>query len=117
MKRRNFIQNVSMGTAALFANKLFTGLADSKSLAVQLYTVREAVAKNLEAALEQLAALGYKNIELYGYNGTFFGKTVSEFKTILANTGIKVLSSHHTTGIATKGKGTLSDGWDKAIDD
>jgi sugar phosphate isomerase/epimerase len=117
MKRRNFIQNVSMGAAALYANKLFTGPGDSQSLAVQLYTVREAVAKNLESALEQLAGLGYKNIELYGYNGTFFGKTVSEFKTILSNTGIKVLSSHHTTGIAMKGKGTLTDGWDKAIED
>ncbi|HEU5165215.1 MAG TPA: sugar phosphate isomerase/epimerase [Chitinophagaceae bacterium] len=117
MKRRNFIQNMSMGAAALYANRLFTGPGDSKPLAVQLYTVREAVAKNLEAALEQLAGLGYKNIELYGYNGTFFGKTVSELKTILANTGIKVLSSHHNTGIATKSKGTLSDGWDQAIED
>ncbi|HEV8273066.1 MAG TPA: sugar phosphate isomerase/epimerase [Chitinophagaceae bacterium] len=117
MKRKNFIQNMSMGAAALYANKLFTGFGDSKSLAVQLYTIREAVAKNLEGALEQLAGLGYKSIELYGYNGTFFGKSVSEFKTILANTGIKVLSSHHTTGIATKSKGTLSDGWDKAIED
>jgi sugar phosphate isomerase/epimerase len=106
-----------MGAAALYANKLFTGFDDRKSLAVQLYTVREAVAKNLEGALEQLAGLGYKSIELYGYNGTFFGKSLSEFKTILANTGIKVLSSHHTTGIATKSKGTLSDGWDKAIED
>ena len=117
MKRRNFMQNISMATAALYANKLLAGLGDTKSLAVQLYTVREAVAKNLEGTLEQLAGLGYKNIELYGYNGTFFGKTVSEFKTILANTGIKVLSSHHTTGLAMKGKGTLTDGWDKAIED
>jgi len=117
MKRRNFLQNVSMGAAVLYANKLFTGPGDSKPLAVQLYTVREAVAKNLEGTLEQLASLGYKSIELYGYNGTFFGKTVSEFKTILANTGIKVLSSHHTTGIAMKGKGTLTDGWDQAIED
>jgi hypothetical protein len=51
MKRRNFIQNMSMGAAALYANKLFTGRGDSKSLAVQLYTVREAVAKNLEGAV------------------------------------------------------------------
>ena len=117
MKRRNFLQNMSMGAAAVYANKLFTGIGDSKTLAVQLYTVRDAVGKNLEGALEQLAGLGYKSIELFGYNGTFFGKSVSEFKTILANTGIKVLSSHHTTGIAMKGKGTLTDGWDKAIED
>ena len=117
MKRRAFIQNLSIGAAGLYANKFYTKFVDSKSLAVQLYTIREAVSKNLEGALEQLAGLGYKSIELFGYNGTFFGKSVSEFKTILANTGIKVLSSHHTTGIAMKGKGTLSDGWDKAIED
>ncbi|TAL42311.1 MAG: sugar phosphate isomerase/epimerase [Chitinophagaceae bacterium] len=117
MKRRHFIQNLSLGAAGLYANKLFADQIKKKSLNVQLYTIRDAVSKNLEGALEQLAGLGYKNIELYGYNGTFFGKTTSEFKTILANTGIKVLSSHHTTGMAMKGKGTLTDGWDKAIED
>jgi len=117
MKRRHFIQNLSFGTAALYANKLLPNISKDKTLNVQLYTVRDAVSKNLEGTLERLAGLGYKNIELYGYNGTFFGKTASEFKTILGNTGIKVLSSHHTTGIATKGTGTLSNGWDKAIED
>jgi sugar phosphate isomerase/epimerase len=117
MKRRNFIQNLSIGAATLYANKLLPNISKDKTLAVQLYTVRDAVSKNLEGTLERLAGLGYKRIELYGYNGTFFGKTASEFKTILGNTGIKVLSSHHTTGIATKGTGTLSNGWDKAIED
>jgi sugar phosphate isomerase/epimerase len=117
MKRKHFIQYLSLGAAGLYMNKLFADQIKKKSLNVQLYTVRDAVSKNLEGTLERLAGLGYKNIELYGYNGTFFGKTVSEFKTILGNTGIKVLSSHHTTGIATKGKGTLTDGWDKAIED
>jgi len=117
MKRRHFIQNLSLGAAGLYMSPLLADQFKKKSLNVQLYTVRDAVSKNLEGTLERLAGLGYKNIELYGYNGTFFGKTVSEFKTILGNTGIKVLSSHHTTGIAMKGKGTLSDGWDKAIED
>ena len=117
MKRRHFIQNLSFGAAGLYMSPLLADQFKKKSLNVQLYTVRDAVSKNLEGTLERLAGLGYKNIELYGYNGTFFGKTASEFKTILGNTGIKVLSSHHTTGIAMKGKGTLSEGWDKAVED
>ena len=117
MKRRHFIQNLSFGAAGLYMSPLLADQFKKKSLNVQLYTVRDAVSKNLEGTLERLAGLGYKNIELYGYNGTFFGKTANEFKTILSNTGIKVLSSHHTTGIAMKGKGTLSDGWDKAVED
>ena len=117
MKRRHFIQNLSFGAAGLYMSPLLADQFKKKSLNVQLYTVRDAVSKNLEGTLERLAGLGYKNIELYGYNGTFFGKTASEFKTILGNAGIKVLSSHHTTGIAMKNKGTISDGWDKAIED
>jgi sugar phosphate isomerase/epimerase len=117
MKRRQFLQNLSFGAAALYANKLFPIAGETKTLAVQLYTVRESVGKGLESTLEKLAALGYKNLEIYGYNGTFFGKTAAEFKTILANNGMKVLSSHHTTGLAMKAKGTLADGWEKAIED
>ena len=74
MKRRAFIQNLSIGAAGLYANKFYSSFVDSKSLGVQLYTVRDAVSKNLEGALEQLAGLGYKSIELFGYNGTFFWK-------------------------------------------
>ncbi|TMI92672.1 MAG: sugar phosphate isomerase/epimerase [Bacteroidetes bacterium] len=117
MKRKHFIQNLSFGAAGLYMSPLLADQFKKKSLNVQLYTVRDAVSKNLEGTLERLAGLGYKNIELYGYNGTFFGKTASEFKTILGNTGIKVLSSHHNTGIAMKNKGTISEGWDKAIED
>ena len=117
MKRKHFIQNLSFGAAGLSMSPLLADQFKKKSLNVQLYTVRDAVSKNLEGTLERLAGLGYKNIELYGYNGTFFGKTASEFKTILGNTGIKVLSSHHNTGIAMKNKGTISEGWDKAIED
>jgi len=118
MKRRHFLQTLSAGAAGLYAPDLLAGqMKKKKDMGVQLYTIREAVSKNLEGALERLAGLGYKNLEIYGYNGTFFGKTPSEFKTILANTGLKVISSHHTSGIGLKGKGTLSDGWEKAVED
>jgi sugar phosphate isomerase/epimerase len=51
-------------------------------LAIQLYTVRDSINQNLEKTLEQLANLGFKDLEIYAYNGTFFGKTPKEFKTI-----------------------------------
>jgi sugar phosphate isomerase/epimerase len=43
-------------------------------LAIQLYTVRDSINQNLEKTLEQLANLGFKDLEIYGYNGTFFWK-------------------------------------------
>ncbi len=119
MKRRVFLQGLSLGVAGLYADQIFAGdFAKKKApLGVQLYTVRDAVSKNLEGTLERLAGMGFKNLEIFGYNGTFFGKSATEFKTILKNTGLNVISSHHTTGKAMKGKGTLTDGWDKAIED
>jgi sugar phosphate isomerase/epimerase len=118
MKRRNFLQSVALGTAGLYSGDLFASMGKSKQpLGVQLYTIRTPISKDLEGSLTKLAGLGYKNVELFGYNGTFFGKTAAEFKTILKNTGLTAISSHHTTGIAMKGKGTLTDGWDKAIED
>jgi hypothetical protein len=58
MKRRHFIQNLSFGAAALYANKLLPNISKDKTLNVQLYTVRDAVSKNLEGTLERLAGFG-----------------------------------------------------------
>jgi sugar phosphate isomerase/epimerase len=117
MKRKQFLQSITLGAAGLYTSTLFANFSKKKSLGVQLYSVRDAVAKNLEGALEKLASLGFDNIELFGYNGTFFGKSSTEFKSILDKTGISVFSSHHTTGFAMKGKGTLTDNWEKSVED
>lgn len=117
MERRHFLQALGLGAAGLYTKDLFGGVSKAKSMALQLYTVRDAVAKDLEGTLAKLAALGYNELEIYGYDGTFFGKTPAEFKSILANAGIKVISSHHLTGLKEKAKGSLTDGWDKAVED
>jgi len=118
MKRRHFVQTISLGAAALQFNWLFANSpANNKALGVQLYTIRDAVSKDLEGSLEKLAGLGYKNLEIYGYNGTFFGKTAKEFKAILDKAGLQVISSHHGTGIANKGQGSMAMGWEKTVED
>ncbi len=118
MERRHFLQTLTLGAAGLYAGDLFASeFKKKKPLGVQLYSIRDALSKDLEAALARLSALGYKNLEVFGYNGTFFGKSATEFKSILDKNGLSVISSHHTSGIMMKGKGTLSDGWDKAIED
>ena len=117
MKRSHFLKTIAAGAAGLYTTRLFANGATQKYMAMQLFSVREAVAKDLEGTLKQLAALGYNELEIYGYNGSFFGKTPAEFKAVLNNTGMKVTSSHHTTGLQQKSKGTLSDGWDQAVED
>ncbi|MCD2423770.1 sugar phosphate isomerase/epimerase [Niabella pedocola] len=117
MNRSAFLKTIAAGTAGLYTTNLFAGSVKKKYMAMQLFSVREAVAKNLEGTLEKLVGIGYNELEIYGYDGSFFGKTRAEFSSILKNTGVKVVSSHHLTGFQVKSKGTLKNGWEQAVED
>ncbi|PZU79269.1 MAG: sugar phosphate isomerase/epimerase [Chryseobacterium sp.] len=117
MTRKDFISLSGLGFLGLYACGTSNLMNNRKPLAIQLYTIRDAVAENLEKSLERLAQLGFKQLEIYGYDGKFFGKTRNEFQTILRNVGLEVISSHHTTGIAHSSKGTLLNDWEKSVED
>ncbi|MCX8531096.1 sugar phosphate isomerase/epimerase family protein [Chryseobacterium luquanense] len=116
MNRKDFLTLSSLGFLGVSCGVSGTSLS-TKNLGIQLYTVRNAISKNVEQTLEKLAALSFKNLEIYGYDGTFFGKTKSEFRTILKNTGLQVISSHHRTGVTDKENGTLLQNWEKTLED
>lgn len=61
-----------------------------KPIAVQLYSVREAAAKDLVGVLEQIAAIGYAGVELAGLHGNEPGKV----RKILDELGMVVSSAH-----------------------
>jgi hypothetical protein len=117
MNRKDFISLSGLGILGLYACGTSNLINNRKPLAIQLYTIRDAIAENLEKSFEHLAELGFKQIEIYGYDGKFFGKTRMEFQSILKNVGLEVISSHHTTGIVHNEKGTLLDDWEKAVED
>ncbi len=117
MQRKDFIQLSSLGLLGLYACGISNLSSNTKTLAIQLYTVRDALSEDLEKTLEKLAGLGFTRLEIYGYNRTFFGKSRNEFQEILKNTGMKVISSHHTTGILHHDPGTLLNGWEKSVED
>ena len=105
--------------AAPMLSKLdFASKAPSK-IGLQLYTLRTDLSKDLEGTLKKVAAIGYKEVELFGYNdGKFFGKTPKEFKAILDGLGLDPVSGHYGAGVQMKDqKGTLSNDWQRAVDD
>lgn len=117
MNRKDFITLSSLGFLGLYACGTSNMMNSRKPLAIQLYTVRDAISENLEKALEKLAEMGFNQVEIYGYDGKFFGKTRTEFQNILRNVGLQVISSHHTTGIVHSTKGTLLNDWEKSVED
>ncbi|MBN1991683.1 MAG: sugar phosphate isomerase/epimerase [Anaerolineae bacterium] len=59
-------------------------------IAVQMYTVRAAAARDFRGALRQVARIGYPAVELAGT----FGLSIAELQQILADLGLKVVSAH-----------------------
>ena len=57
---------------------------------IQLYTLRDQLAIDLEGTLEPLSAIGYTRVEHAG----FVGRTVEEFKAALDAAGLRSTSGH-----------------------
>jgi sugar phosphate isomerase/epimerase len=59
-------------------------------ISIQLYTLRNQLAIDLEGTLQALAAIGYRRVEHAG----FVGRTVTEFKAALDTAGLWASSGH-----------------------
>ncbi|MCU0348987.1 MAG: sugar phosphate isomerase/epimerase [Saprospiraceae bacterium] len=65
---------------------------------IQLWSVRDDMAKDPKATLKQLANDGYKQIESFaGDKGMFWGMSNTEFKKYMDDLGMTVVSSHCDT--------------------
>jgi len=117
ISRRSFIKAGALVMATPMLSN-WEMKAPSK-VGLQLYTLRNELSKDLEGTLKKVAAIGYKEVELFGYtDGKFFGKTTKEFKTMLKSLGLDPVSGHYGAGVERKDvKGTLSNDWQRAVDD
>jgi len=70
---------------------------DPKSfgLGLQLYTIRDAMAADVPGSLKKVSDYGYKYVELADYvDGKFYGYAPLEFKKMVNDLGMEILSSH-----------------------
>ena len=94
MKRREFIGTAAAASSlALIGN--YSWAKPSQPIGVQLYTVRDAIGKDLEGTLARVAEIGYTHVEGASYgDGKYYGKSPAEFKSLLSSLGLKMPSSH-----------------------
>lgn len=94
--RRDFLKISAAGTlGALILPACSSNPASIVGL--QLYTVRDFMntPEDVKASLKKIADIGYKNLELAGYaDGKFYGFAPKEFRKIVDDLGMVVLSSH-----------------------
>lgn len=117
--RQQFLKMGALAASAAFLPQLDVFAATSKKVGLQLYTLRDLMAKDPEGTLRKVAQLGYKEVEPFGYSdGKFFGKTPKEFAALIKELGMTAPSGHYTTGkTMPKTKGTLTNDWKRAVDD
>ena len=120
--RRSFLKTSSVLSAGLMiAPSAFK--PKNPLIGLQLYTVRDAMAKDPKAALAKVAGLGYNSVEGATYTGDekFYGMSPEEFKQVLKDNGLVMYSSHYRLGEDKMNgqdmKGTILHDWDKAIED
>lgn len=63
-------------------------------IGVQLYTLRDEMAKDAKGTLAKLAGMGYRNVETAGLAGL----SAAEFRNVLDGLGMRAVASHHGLG-------------------
>lgn len=92
--RRAFLQSTGKLGLALFAGTGLSRFAEAEAMGlppgIQLYSVRDDMAKNVPATLKKLRSIGYVEVEPAG-----FGKySAKEFRALLDDAGLRAPSAH-----------------------
>ena len=128
--RRDFLKKTSIYSAGILAAP---ALATGRPLAganygLQLYTVRDFMAKDPAGTLAKVAAIGYNSLEGATYNSgdeKFYGMDAKTFAGVLKKNGQVMRSCHYRYGEDSKGailtngvfNGTILHDWDRAVED
>ena len=67
-------------------------------MGLQLFTVRAAMASDVTGTLKKIAALGYEDLETYGFNpdeGKYYGLKATAFKQLLDDNQLTTSSGHY----------------------
>jgi sugar phosphate isomerase/epimerase len=103
MKRRDFLQSTGMAVSGIFLSSYLPACKSTNvsndikdNFGLQLYTLRDVLPKDPKGVLKQVASFGYKQIESYDHDelGIFWGMKNTEFKKLMDDLGMKIVSSH-----------------------
>lgn len=91
--RRSFLAIAGGSALSMALGSRLLGMTGGRRIpkvGVQLYTIRDALAKDLDGSLARVAEIGYREVELAGYRS----HTVAEFRAALDRHGLVAPSTH-----------------------
>ncbi len=98
LSRRQFVKSSILAAAAagVAPSMWAQGGAKKLPIALQLYSVRNDCAKDFDAALAQVAKMGFEGVEFAGYHS--YGGKAKELRQKLDDLNLKVAATHIGTG-------------------
>lgn len=120
--RRTFLKTGTLalaGVAVLHQRVLAFG-KPARMVGVQLYSIRDDMAKDPLGSLKQLADMGYVYLEHANYvDRKFYGYPAGDFKKILDDLGLKMVSGHTVMGPQhwDETKKDFTDAWKYTLED
>jgi sugar phosphate isomerase/epimerase len=97
--RRDFLVRTSaLVSASLSIPKNVLGKTSKYKMGLQLYSIRDAMASDLNSTLKTVASLGYQDLETYGYGADenkYYGLKAAEFKQRLDDLQLTTSSGHY----------------------
>ena len=114
--RRDFLKISTagaLGIAAMSSVAANVNMPKGVDVGLILYTIRDAIAADLNGSLKKVADLGYKNLEMASYaDGKFYGMAPKELKKLVKGLGMNIISSHagvESTGITVENAKKMAD--------
>jgi sugar phosphate isomerase/epimerase len=120
--RRTFVKTgaIALAGTTVLSSSLFCTPKQREITGLQLYSIRDDMSADPQGSLAQLAEMGYKYLEHANYaDRKFYGYSSTEFKKILNDLGLKMISGHtvlekqHWDEV----RKDFSDSWKFTVDD
>lgn len=92
--RREFVRSAAIalaGSSAVLRGRSLLASPFGLPIGLQLYSVREMMAKDYEGTLKQVAAVGFQEVEAAGY----FDHSPQQVKSALTAAGLRCVSAHY----------------------
>jgi sugar phosphate isomerase/epimerase len=96
LSRRQFVKTSVLAATAVGMSGIVLAAKKKLPISVQLYSVRDYCAKDFDAALAQIAKMGFEGVEFAGYH-KYAGKA-KELRQKLDDLNLKVAATHIGTG-------------------
>jgi sugar phosphate isomerase/epimerase len=96
--RRAFLRQAAALAAAGALAPMSQAAQQRYKMGLQLYTIRDAMARDVAGTLKRIAALGYEEVETYGFDPEAIGYyklPAREFAQMLRDHGLATPSGHY----------------------